>query len=355
MHTDVTTNYLGLHLRSPLVVGACPLTLNPETVRELTIAGAGAVVLPSLLQEQIVREMIAKGDQPTDSEQRVEEAGAAGREDSYNGGLDWYLNTIALLKHHTGVPIIASINGCTEGNWLKYAREIQERGADAIELSWQSDTSNASLGAAEVEATLVNAVETLSNAVSIPINVKLLPFFTSLPNLASGLAQAGASGVTLFGREPIWEIRSGAMTATSHWSLSDSDQMQTTLSGLIRLRTGGPAISVAASGGITTAKDVVHAVIAGASVAMVTSEVYRTGPDAIAHILEGIVQYLQREGIDSFDAFVASKNQNRPATQTRQSQVGPMIHTDDYRDPHPEPARQSGDRWGHSLPSSRGE
>ena len=107
MHTDVTTKYLGLELRSPLVVGACPLTLMPETVRELTIAGAGAVVLPSLLQEQVVRRMMDRGSEPSGDERRVEAAGTAMREDNYNGGVDAYLRTISLLKRHTGIPIIA--------------------------------------------------------------------------------------------------------------------------------------------------------------------------------------------------------------------------------------------------------
>jgi len=303
-----------------------------------------------LLEEQIVRKLMGDGDQPTAGEQRLEAAGMPGPEDSYNGGVEWYLNAIAILKHHTGVPIIANINGCTDGSWLRFAREIEDRGADAIELSWQSDTSDPSLGADAVEATLLNAVGILSDTVSIPVSVKLLPFFTNLANLTWRLAEAGASGVTLFGREPIWEIRDGAMNATSHWSLSDYGQLQTTLSGLIRLRAGGPAISVAASGGITSAKDVVNSVIAGADVAMVTSEVYRTGPDAIAHILEGIVNYLQREEIESFDSFVASRKATWRTTQTRQNHVSPMLHADDYRDPHPEPARQTGDRWGHSLP-----
>jgi dihydroorotate dehydrogenase (fumarate) len=132
-------------------------------------------------------------------------------------------------------------------------------------------------------------------------------------------------------------------------------QLQTTISGLIRLRTGGPAISVAASGGISTAKDVVHAVIAGADVVMVTSEIYRTGPDAIAHILEGVIHYLQREGLDSFDSFVAQSKAANGKAQTRQSQIHPMTHPEDYRDPHPEPAQQSGDRWGHSYPSPMDE
>jgi dihydroorotate dehydrogenase (fumarate) len=294
------------------------MTLNPETVRELTIAGAGAVVLPSLVEEEIVQRGMDAGGDPSIGEQPVEAVGAAIREGGYAGGVDRYLNAIATLKNNTGIPIIANMNGFTEGRWIEFAREIENRGADAIELSLQTDTSNPSLGADEVESPLVRAVEAVRDAVSIPVSVKLLPFFTTLPNLVWRLVEAGVSGVALFGREPIWQVGDGGMMPTSHWSLSDSGQLQTTLSGLIRLRASGSEISVAASGGITTAKDVLNAVIAGADVAMITSEIYRTGPDAIAHILEGIVNCLQRQRIDSFKKFVARNHLVAPSTPTRQ-------------------------------------
>ncbi len=351
MHTDVTTQYLGLRLRSPLVVGACPMTLKPETVRELTIAGVGAVVLPSLLTDPDCRRIAEQCNPSNGTAQPANGNGDAKREYDYGAGVDVYLRTISLLKRHTGIPIIANLSGNASGEWLEYVRQIEASGADAIELFLQTDTSNPSLDAGAVEKPLLNAVEKVCDAVSIPISIKLLPFFTSLPNLAWRLAEAGAAGAVLFGREPIWEMCNGELVATSNWSLSDYGQLQTTLSGLIRLRNSGPTMSIAASGGITTAKDVVRTVIAGADVAMVTSEVYRTGPDAIAHILEGIIHYLQREGLDSFEEFVARSKATMAATPERQSQLVPMIHPDAYRDPRPEPSRRTGDRWGHSYKS----
>jgi dihydroorotate dehydrogenase (fumarate) len=146
-------------------------------------------------------------------------------------------------------------------------------------------------------------------------------------------------------------VYEGDLVATTSWSLSDLGQLQTTLSGLIRLRSGGPGISVAASGGISTAKDVVHAVIAGADIAMVTSEIYRTGPDAIAHILEGIVHYLQRSRLDSFEEFVADRKAHTGGVQARQDQVRPMIRRDAAHDPHPHTIQRQGDRWGHAQRS----
>jgi dihydroorotate dehydrogenase (fumarate) len=194
-------------------------------------------------------------------------------------------------------------------------------------------------------------VETVCKSVSIPVAVKLLPFITSLSNLASRLRDAGAKGIVLFGREPIWEIFDGALTATSRWSLSDSGQLQTTLSGLLRVRGGGEGLSIAASGGISTAKDVIHSVIAGADCVMVTSEIYRTGPDVVTHILEGVTQYLDRQGLTSFNEFVAKCRSSSSEVDTRQSQVQAMMDTHRYRDPHPQQAIRTCDKWGHVSPT----
>ncbi len=142
MHTDVTTSFMGIKLRSPLIIGACPITCKPETVRELTIAGAGAVVLPSILEEQIVREMIQHGDQPSFEERQVEAEGSAKLEDVYNGGIHGYLQTLGMLKKCTGIPIIANLNGCGHGCWLDFATRLEAAGADAIELSIDANISD---------------------------------------------------------------------------------------------------------------------------------------------------------------------------------------------------------------------
>ena len=351
MHTDVTTNFMGLKLRSPLIVGSCPWTLKPEAVRELTIAGAGAVVLPSMLEEQIVREMVDRGVEPSLAERRVEAAGTPKLEDIYNGGVDGYLRTLGMLKKCTGIPIIANLNGCAHGCWLGFAPRLEGAGADAIELSIQGNFDDPTQRSQAVEDALLRAVDAVCQSVSIPVAVKLLPFVTSLSNLASRLRDAGARGIVLFGREPIWEVFDGALTATSRWSLSDSGQLQTTLSGLLRVRAGSKDLSIAASGGISTAKDVIHSVIAGADCVMVTSELYRTGPDVVTHILEGVTQYLDRQGLPSFNEFVAMCRCSSSELDTRQSQVQAMMESEHYRDPQPQRIIRTCDKWGHVTPT----
>ena len=348
MHTEIIASYMGIELRSPLIVGACPLTLKPETVRELAIAGAGAVVLPSLLEEQVVRRMMQQADAAGDDQPRAESDGGAHPQDDYNRGVDRYLMSISRLKQHAGIPVIANLNGCTDGRWVDVAGEVERAGADAIELSIRTDSPDPSIGADAIEASLVTAVKAVSDRVSIPVSVKLLPFFTSLSNVGRRLAQAGASGIVLFGREPSWEFHNGDLIATTHWTLSGSAQLQTTVSGLVRMCGNGSGLSIAASGGIVTTRDLIHAVVAGADVAMVTSEIYRNGPDAVAHLLEGLVVYLQREGFASFREFLPRRRAARPKLD-RQSSIGPMTRVGAFPDTErrAEPARPTSDRWGH--------
>ena len=349
MHQDVTTRYLGLALRSPILVGACPLTLKPETVRELAIAGAGAAVMPSLMEEQVaqwlVRRKNAKRSNLSSSEAELCES-----ENDYNGGVESCLKTIPRLKRQCGIPIIASLNGGQDGDWLSIASELEVAGADAIELIINANTCDPACTAEEAERPLIDAVRRVTQMVSIPVAVKLLPFNSTLPNLASRLGDAGAKGIVLFGREPIWEISGGDLVPALHWQLSSPGLLQTTLSGLIRIRGSDSNLSIAASGGIATTMDVVHAVVGGADVAMVTSEVYRTGPDVIAHLVEGLSGYLQRNGFDSYHDLISNRRK-QSTSQDRQARIEPMLAP-------PEPGAsvdanpQHGDRWGHRSTST---
>ncbi len=350
MYQDVTTRYLGIDLRSPIVVGSCPLTLRPETVRELAIAGAGAVVLPSLMQEQLTRwtDRHRVSDRVIPEVPRTE---LQEHEDAYNGGVESYLRTIPLLKRQCGIPIIASLNGCNDGPWLSVAKDLEAVGADAIEISVNPGACDPTFTAEQVERPLLDAVKRVRDTVSVPVAVKLLPFYTTLPNLAWKLTELGADAMVLFGREPVWEILNGDLVPTSHWQLSSPGLLQTTLSGLIRVRSAGPKLTIAASGGISTAVDVIHAVTAGADVAMVTSEIYRTGPDAVAHLVEGLCAYLKRNGFASFAALIADRRQ-RVIPRNRNTQVEPMLAPPE--DKHtPRVSQQQGDRWGHPTTPSK--
>lgn len=300
------TQYLGLKLNSPVVIGACPLTLNPETVRQLAIAGAGAIVLPSLFEEQVVHKMLDEGSATTGEEKHVESVCYEAAEDEYNGGPDRYLHTISELKRAIGIPVFASLNGSTGGRWLSIASDMEQAGADGLEVTLEPTYLDPALSANEVEERFLATVNDVCDQISIPVAIKLTPFHTNLPNLAWRLMEAGAAGIVCFAQEPTWMIDLDRIETSMTWALSGANTINPTVAGLIRLH-GGPPISVAASGGISSVEDVIRAVVAGADVVMVTSELYRSGTDVISHLVEGLRSYLARNDFESFGALKKSR------------------------------------------------
>jgi dihydroorotate dehydrogenase (fumarate) len=346
MPPDTVAHYLGMRLNSPIVVGSSPMTLNPETVRELSIAGAGAIVLPSLFEEQIVHRLIERGKNASAEEAFVESISYEQREDTYNGGPQSYLDSIVSLKATTGLPVIANLNGCTGGNWLNVAAEIEEAGADAIEVMLEPEVSDASTSADGIEQVLLDCVCTLCDQVSIPVAVKLSTFHTSLANLAWRLAEAGAAGLVCFSHDPMWEVHTERIEASLNWLLTPASNINPTIAGLVRARSGGPSISLAASGGICTPEDLVRVTIAGADVVMVTSEIYRSGPDVISHMLDGLCNYLTRHDLGSYEQLIRCRPLPKPFL--RSAYLKSVTQSPPYADPTPHRLPpHSGDRWGH--------
>ena len=205
-HPNLSASYLGLSLKSPIVVGSCPLTLIPEKVREMSIAGAGAVVLPSLFEEQIVHLRNQRGERVSDRESQVEWLSYEQIEDKYNGGPEAYLESISHHKKFSDLPVIASLNGCTGGHWLGFAVDLQRAGADAIELMLEPEITEPSVSGDRIERELLSCVTYLCDQISIPVSVKLSPYHTNLANLAWRLAEAGASGMVGFAHATSWEV-----------------------------------------------------------------------------------------------------------------------------------------------------
>jgi dihydroorotate dehydrogenase (fumarate) len=347
MPADISTSYLGLRLKSPIVMGSSPLTLNPEFVRELAVAGVGAIVLPSLFEEQIVHELLGRGEQAQAAETQVESLNYEPKEDDYNGGPQAYVSTIRMLKAITDMPVIGSLNGCTGGRWLAFAAQIQEAGADALEISLESAMLDPSLGADEIEQRMIDCISDLCDQVSIPVSVKLSPFHTNLPNLAWRLIEAGASGFVCFSHNTNWQVSTDSIAATLNWSLTPPSSINQTVSGLIRVRSGGPSISVAASGGISSVADIIKSVIAGADVTMITSEIHRSGPSIVARLTQGIAVYLSDRGLKTFDDLVRSRP--TPKSYLRSEYLNCLICPGRQEDPSAPIPTQEGDRWGHLL------
>ncbi len=345
MDSELATTYLGMELKSPVIVGSCPLTIEPETVRQLVAAGAGAVVLPSMLQEQITHAAM----KTTDPSGAISQTGYQPQQDKYNGGVENYLATIRELKRREQVPIIASINGASAGDWIDYAKKIEASGADALELNWPPVITHPDESADQIEEHLVDMVRRFGSSVSIPIAVKLNQRFTNLASIALKLQHAGATGLIFFTHLPQWDVSIDRMHWTIRWELSPVDSLGGTLEGVVRARTEGLDVSIAASGGIRTAEDAIKAMIAGADVVMVTSEIYREGPQVIQKIVEGINRFLDTSHYESLQAF----QQARPAVELgperlmRLEYIDPLTRSDHYRDPTPVAANKTGDSFGH--------
>jgi dihydroorotate dehydrogenase (fumarate) len=345
MTIDLTTKYLGLELRSPILVGSCPLTTMPEAVRQFVQAGAGAIVLPSLLQEQIIN-ATKEGESSIAIDQG---SGYHPQQDKYNGGVVNYLANLRELKSSFQLPVFASLNGSTEGNWLQFAKQLQDCGADALELNWQTSIASPEESADAVEMRFCKCIAKLRSMLTIPIAIKLSQRFTNIASIARKLHEAGADGVILFSHLPRWDVSIDRMHWTLRWELTPIDSVGEILEGIVRTRVGGLNLAIAASGGIRTGEDVMKVMIAGADVAMVTSEIYRHGPETIQKILAELVQNLESKKLPSIAAFkqLCPTPQSISQHRVRMELVDPLTSADRYFDPTPVDSIRSGDSFGH--------
>ncbi len=353
MTNSLAVKYMGLELSSPVIVGSCPLTISPESVRQFVGAGAGAIVLPSMLQEQIVYSQMQSSDPIT----AIGDSGYQPQQDKYNGGVENYISTIAELKQLERVPVIASLNGGSAGPWIEYAKRIEASGADALELNWQPIFADPRAPAAKVEQTLCDMVASLTSSLTIPVSVKLNQRFTNLASIAHQLQDAGAKGLAMFTHLPSWDVSIDRMHWTIHWELSPVNSLGSILEGLVRARSGGLSLSIAASGGVRTGEDAIKAMIAGAEAVMVTSELYRAGPEAICTIIDGIARYLERSPFDSVEAFQQARPavQHRGGPMMRLEYIDPLTLSEHYFDPTPVVATQTCDAFGHPRKIGRDE
>ena len=275
--SDLTTNYLGLTLKSPLVASASPICESVSSIRQLEDAGIGAVVLPSLFEEQIELESFAlDADLCRGAESFPESSTLLPDLQNYNLGPDGYLDLIVAAKEAVDIPIIASLNGISPGGWAEYARLMAAAGADAIELNIYSIPTEPAESAVEVEKGYVELVRQVKRNVRVPVAVKLSPFFSAPANMAVRLAEAGANGLVLFNRfyQPDFDVE--ALEVVPSLTLSHSDEL------LLRLHWTAILFDhvradLAITGGVHNAMDVLKCMMAGARVAMMTSALLRNG------------------------------------------------------------------------------
>ncbi len=298
---DLTTRYMGLELKNPLVASASPLTGELDTLRRLEDAGAAAVVLPSLFQEQIEAEA-----------RRYEELALAGAESfpearTYlpthtieHTGPERYIALIRGAAEALDIPVIASLNGTTNEGWISYARQMEQAGADGLELNVYLIAADRAMTGRDIERRYLEILAAVRNTVTIPVAVKLSPYFSALGNMAAELDRAGASALVLFNRFYQPDIDLIRLRMTKDLNLSSPQEIRLPLL-WIEVLSGCVAASLAASTGVETADEVLKYLLAGADVVMTTSALLRHGPQYIDTLLCDLRSWLSAREIGSLD------------------------------------------------------
>ncbi len=320
MAVDLTTTYLGLPLRNPLVVAACPLTGVRESLRELEACGAAAAVLPSLFAEQIEHEEAQVAGLYDQASESFGEATTYFPElAQWHAGPGPYLQHLSDCKRECQIPIIASLNGSDEGSWLRYARLMEDAGADALELNVYFVPTDPHEASDRIEQRYVDLVTAVRSTISIPLAVKIGPFVSSLPHLAARLAAAGAQGLVLFNRYLEPDIDTEALQIAPNLVLSDRHELRLSLRWIATLR-HQVDVSLAATSGVHFAEDALKALLAGADVAMVAAAVLRYGPCWLTSMLTEMTRWLEHReytGVGQLRGSMSMRNYSDPSAYHR--------------------------------------
>ena len=317
---DISTTYLGLKLKNPLVASASPLSEKVETAKELEEAGIAAIVMYSLFEEQIIHESLELDHFLFyGSEASAEFNSFYPLSGKYTLKADAYVDTLKKIKHAVKIPVIGSLNGVSTGGWIKYAKIIEDAGADALELNLYFLPTNPTLTATEIEENYLTLVHDVRKNINIPLAVKLSPFFTAIPNIAKKLVEAGANGLVLFNRfyQPDLDLEN--LEVIPNLVLSTSNDLRLPLR-WIAILYGQIKADLALTSGIHTAEDVIKACMAGAAVAMTTSELLAEGVGRIPVILDEMEKWMvghEYESIKQMRGSLSQKSVKEPAAFER--------------------------------------
>lgn len=307
--SDISTKYLGMNLRSPLLASASPLCESVENIKRLEDQNLGAVVLPSLFEEQLQLESLSvDSDLARGADSFPESANFLPDLQTYNLGPDGYLELIRHAKESVDIPIIASLNGVSKGGWLQYARLMEEAGADAIELNIYSIATDPAVKGSELEQDYIDLVHQLKRSIRIPVAVKLSPFFTAPANMGVRLDEARVDGIVLFNRfyQPDFDVE--------HLEISPSLTLSRPEELLLRLHwtailCGHVRADLAITGGVHSSRDLVKCILAGAKVAFMTSALLRNGVHHAAHVLTELDRWLEEHEYNSVQQMCGSMSQ----------------------------------------------
>lgn len=328
---NLSTTYMGLRLNNPIVASPSPLSHTVDGIRKLEEAGAAAVVMYSLFEEQITLEsqqldyLLSQG-----TESYAEALSYFPDLERYNVGPDEYLNLIRKAKESVDIPIIGSLNGVSAEGWVRYAKLIQEANADALELNVYYLTTDPEITGREVEQMTVDVLEAVRKEVTIPVAVKLAPFYSSIPNMAKQLAETGANALVLFNRFYQPDIDLEALEVTPHLVLSDSNELRLPLR-WISILYGRVPLDLAVSTGVHTYQDVLKALMAGAQITMMASELLQNGVGRIGQILQEMQQWMEEYEYSSVKQMIGSVSHQHVAQPEAYERANYMKVLDSYR------------------------
>jgi dihydroorotate dehydrogenase (fumarate) len=291
---DFSTQYLGLKLNGPIVVSSTPLSDSTDNIRRMEDAGASAIVLGSLFEEQLTLESkTLDEDLSRGTESFAESLGYLPDLRDYRMTHEVYLEQLRRAKEAVKIPILGSLNGATKGGWIRFAKDMEQAGADAIELNTYALATDAKQSSGDMEDQLIDLVGAVTDAVKVPVSVKLSPSFVGLPHLVKGFERAGARGVVLFNRfyQPDFDIETLEVRPTLHFS-SPSELLPRLHWAAILY--GQVDLDIAISGGVHSAEDVLKSIMAGAGVAMMASALHIHGIEHIKRVLADMHYWLEK-------------------------------------------------------------
>jgi len=310
---DLTTTYLGMQLKNPLVASSSPLTQKIDTSKQLETAGVSAIVMHSLFEEQIIRESLAlHEDLMRGTDSFAEALNYLPTFGATTIGPDTYVDILHDIKEAVNIPVIGSLNGVSDGGWIEYAQKIEDAGADGLELNLYYLATDIDLTSSDLEQQYISLVQSVRKQVKIPIAVKLSPFFTALPNFAKQLAEAGADGLVLFNRfyQPDFDLEE--LEVVPNLVLSNSNEMRLPLR-WIAILYGRVDTDFALTGGVHNVEDVLKSIMAGASVTTIASEFLQNGISSAEKILSDLDNWLVEHEYTSIEQMKGSMSQQAVA------------------------------------------
>jgi dihydroorotate dehydrogenase (fumarate) len=310
---DLTMRYMGIALKNPLISSASPLSEDLDKIREAEEAGASAVILHSLFEEQVTLEERTLNRFLLEGTESFPEALTYFPDlGDYKFSPDEYLQHVSAAKAAVDIPIIGSLNGVSTGGWIRYARAIEDAGADAIELNIYYLPANPDLTSEEVERNYRELVREVVNSVSVPVAVKLGPYLSSIPNMAKSLAGAGARGLVLFNRFYQPDIDLDVLKVVPNLNLSSPEELRLRIR-WVAIMYGKVGVDFAITGGVHSAGDVIKCILVGASAAMMTSAILKNGIGHFKNVLEGVNAWLEKKGYDSASGISGMMSQRSAA------------------------------------------